>query len=99
MSATDVGLAVNPHVLDGVEVRAKTQKPNQSGTDGAWLSTLGNRINLKVSQDDCWSNDKIMQQNISCCFFLFGLLLFCCEILASFAFYVFKCFILVVLNT
>lgn len=35
MSATDVGLAVNPHVLDGVEVRAKTQKPNQSGTDGA----------------------------------------------------------------
>lgn len=31
--------------------------------------------------------------------FLFGLLLFCCEILASFAFYVFKFFILVLLNT
>lgn len=72
MSATDVGLAVNPHVLDGVEVRAKTQKPNQSGTDGAWLSTLGNRISLKVSQDDCWSNDKIMQQNISWFFFIWA---------------------------
>lgn len=42
---------------------------------------------------------KLCNKTLVVVVFLFGLLLFCCEILASFAFYVFKCFILVVLNT